>query len=256
MQGVSGHEPRPRVKPGVTTKGNDCNHRATRNFRNFARAGKAPAMSRLAIKICGLSTPDTLGAALKHGASHVGFVHFAKSPRHVDTERMAALTARVPAHVTPVAVLVDPDDALIAEVAAAGVRTVQLHGGESPERAAAIRARSGLTVWKALPVKTRADLEGGRAFAGAADMLLYDAKTPEGAALPGGMGLRFDWTLLSGFRPPLPWGLSGGLDPANVAEAIRITGAPLVDVSSGVESGPGIKDVDKIAAFCEAVRQC
>ena len=209
-------------------------------------------MSRIAIKICGLSAPDTIAAALSGGASHVGFVHFSKSPRHVEIDRMAALARSVPSHVTRVAVLVEPDDVLLSEIAP-HVDVLQLHGEESPERAAAIRARFGKTVWKAIPVKTRTDLAAGVAFAGAVDMLLYDAKTPKGADLPGGMGLRFDWDLLADFRPPLAWGLSGGLDPANVAEAIRITRAPLVDVSSGVESAPGIKDVDKITALCNAV---
>jgi phosphoribosylanthranilate isomerase len=212
-------------------------------------------MSRIAIKICGLSIPETVDAALKGGASHVGFVHFAKSPRHVEIGLLAALARQAPEHVSRVAVLVQPDDALLGAIAP-HVDVLQLHGEETPERAAAIRARFGKAVWKAIPVKTRADLGLGSAFAGAADMLLYDAKTPKGADLPGGMGLRFDWDLLAGFRPPAPWGLSGGLDPANVAEAIRITGAPLVDVSSGVESVPGVKDVDKIAAFCNAVSAC
>lgn len=213
------------------------------------------AMSRLAIKICGLSTPDTVGAALSGGADHVGFVHFAKSPRHVPVDRIATLTASVPGHVTKVAVLVDPDDGLLAMLAP-HVDAFQLHGTETPERSAAVRTRFGRAVWKAIPVKTRADIAAGSAFTGAADRLLYDAKTPKGADLPGGMGLRFDWTLLAGFHSSMPWGLSGGLDPANVAEAIRVTGAPLVDVSSGVESAPGIKDVDKIAAFCDAAFAC
>ncbi|MGK2910702.1 MAG: phosphoribosylanthranilate isomerase [Sphingobium sp.] len=210
-------------------------------------------MSRIVTKICGLSTPETLDAALKGGASHVGFVFFPKSPRHIDFDRAAGLVARVPTHVTSVAVMVDPNDEDLAQAVQSGVNAIQLHGHETPERVAAIRARFGLPLWKAISVKIRADLENGRAYKGAADFLLYDAKTPDGAALPGGMGLRFDWTLLSGFQPPLPWGLSGGLDPDSVAEAIAITRAPLVDVSSGVESAPGIKDVDKIAAFCKAV---
>lgn len=210
-------------------------------------------MSRLAIKICGLSTPDTVDAALKAGANHVGFVFFPKSPRHVDYDRATGLAARVPHHVTSVGVMVDPDDEALARVVQTGAKAIQLHGHETPERVAEIRARSGLHIWKAISVKTRADLDQGRAYVGVADFLLYDAKTPDGAALPGGMGLRFDWTLLRGFAPPLPWGLSGGLDPESVAEAVAITGAPLVDVSSGVESAAGIKDVDKIAAFCKAI---
>lgn len=211
-------------------------------------------MPRIAIKICGLSTPDTLDAALKGGASHAGFVHFAKSPRHVEVERLAQLAARVPDHVMKVGVVVDPDDALIEQLMQAGrLDALQLHGHEPPERLAAIRSRlPALKLWKAIPVKTASDIASAAAYAQLADLILFDAKTPDHADLPGGMGLRFDWNLLSGYRPVGPWGLSGGLDPANVAEAIRITRAPLVDVSSGIECAPGIKDVDKIAAFCKA----
>ncbi|OAN56378.1 phosphoribosylanthranilate isomerase [Sphingobium sp. TCM1] len=214
-------------------------------------------MSRLAIKICGLSTPETVGAAVRAGASHLGFVHFPKSPRHVEPEQMAALAAAVPAHVERIAVVVDPDDEQLTGLTRSGVLTAfQLHGKESAERAAAIRQRFGLPVWKAISVKTRADIDGASRYSGAVDRLLFDAKTPDGAALPGGMGLRFDWTLLCGLSIPSPWGLSGGLSIANVCEAIRVTGAPLIDVSSGVEDGPGIKSVDKITAFCKAVSAC
>jgi phosphoribosylanthranilate isomerase len=214
-------------------------------------------MSRVDIKICGLSTPETIDAAVRGGVSHVGFIHFGKSPRHVTVQRLAVLAPKVPGHVKKVGVMVDPDDALVeAIVAAGGLQVLQLHGREPAARVAQLRARTGLEIWKAIPVKTAADLDAGKAYAGAADMLLYDAKTPDGATLPGGMGQRFDWTLLTSHRPPLPWGLSGGLDADNVAEAIRLTGAPLVDVSSGVESAPGVKDVDKIAAFCKAVSRC
>ena len=211
-------------------------------------------MSRIAVKICGLSTPETLDAALKGGASHVGFVHFAKSPRHVEAERLAALAARVPGHVQKVGVVVNPEDAQIEQLMQAGrLDALQLHGSEPPERVAAIRARfPGLKLWKAIPVKTTADIASAARYADIADMILFDAKTPDHADLPGGMGLRFDWSLLSAYRATGPWGLSGGLDPDNVTEAIRITSAPLVDVSSGVESAPGIKDVDKIAAFLKA----
>ena len=211
-------------------------------------------MSRIAIKICGLTTPETLDAALKGGASHVGFVHFAKSPRHVEAERLAALSARVPGHVMKVGVVVNPDDAMIEMLMQAGrLDALQLHGSEQPQRIAAIRARfPALQLWKAIPVKTRADIASAVAYSGIADLILFDAKTPDHADLPGGMGLRFDWSLLSAYRATGPWGLSGGLDPANVAEAIRVTNTPLVDVSSSVESAPGIKDVDKIAAFCKA----
>lgn len=214
-------------------------------------------MPRVAIKICGVSTADAIDAALKGGASHIGFIHFAKSPRHLAPHLLAELAPKVPPSMKRVGVLVDPDDALIdALTAAADLQILQLHGKESPERAAQIARRTGLEVWKAISVKTAADLAAGSVYAGAVDMLLYDAKTPDKASLPGGMGQRFDWTLLSGYKPPLAWGLSGGLDADNVAQAIDMTGAPLVDVSSGVESAPGIKDVDKIAAFCKAVSQC
>lgn len=214
-------------------------------------------MSRLAIKICGLSTPDTVGAAVRAGASHIGFVHFAKSPRHVDAAQIAALAAIAPAHMEKVGVVVDPTDDLLVELTVGGALTaLQLHGKESPQRAAAIRQRFGLPVWKAISVKTRADIDAATAYVGAVDLLLFDAKTPDGATLPGGMGLRFDWTLLRGLSIPMPWGLSGGLSADNAAEAVRITDAPLIDVSSGAESAPGIKSVDKIMAFCKAVSAC
>ncbi|MES2045165.1 MAG: phosphoribosylanthranilate isomerase [Pseudomonadota bacterium] len=204
-------------------------------------------------KICGLSTPETLDAAIRGGASHVGFVFFPPSPRHVSRERAAQLAARVPGHVRRVGVFVDPDDATIEAATAAGhLDALQIHNS-SAARAAAIKARTGLEIWAAVAVKVRGDLDAARGFMGAADRILYDAKTPPGAALPGGMGVRFDWTLLEDFRHPLPWALSGGLDPLNVADAIGTTGATLVDVSSGVESAPGIKDVTKIAAFLDAV---
>jgi phosphoribosylanthranilate isomerase len=204
-------------------------------------------------KICGLSTPATLDAAVAGGASHVGFVFFAASPRNVGPELAAGLAARVPGHVRRVGVFVDPDDALLdAAVAAGRLDSIQLHS-TAPERVAEIRGRLRRDTWAAVPVKTGADLEAARGYVGAADRILYDAKTPAGAALPGGMGMRFDWTLLDGFAHPLPWALSGGLDAANVGEAIARTGARLVDVSSGVESVPGTKVASKITAFLAAV---
>jgi phosphoribosylanthranilate isomerase len=151
-------------------------------------------------------------------------------------------------------VFVDPDDALLeASIGAGQLQALQLHNS-SPARTAAIKARTGLDIWAAVAVKTRNDLAAAATFTGAADRILYDAKTPPSAALPGGMGVRFDWTLLQHFHHPLPWALSGGLDPLNVADAARITGATMVDVSSGVESAPGIKDVTKIAAFLDTVK--
>ncbi|WP_294329616.1 phosphoribosylanthranilate isomerase [uncultured Sphingomonas sp.] len=204
-------------------------------------------------KICGLSTPETLDAAVAGGASHIGFVFFPPSPRHLSFEKAQGLAARVPGHVGRVGVFVDPDDALLdAAIAAGRLDVIQLHK-VTPERAAAVKARTARGSWVAIAVKTRADLLPAAAFRGAADRLLYDAKAPESAKVPGGTGLRFDWTLLDGFAHPLPWILSGGLDAGNVGEAIRVTGAGLVDVSSGIEAAPGIKDVDKIAAFLKAV---
>lgn len=204
------------------------------------------------VKICGLSTADTLDAAIGGGASHVGFVFFAPSPRNLALEQAMALAARVPDRVARVGVFVDPDDTLIdAAVVAGRLDALQLHK-TAPGRVAAIGARTGLETWAAVAIKTARDLDQVRGFAGAADHILYDAKTPEGATLPGGMGVRFDWALLDGFRHPLPWALSGGLDAGNVAEAIRRTGATLVDVSSGVERAPGTKDPAKIAAFLKA----
>jgi phosphoribosylanthranilate isomerase len=203
-------------------------------------------------KICGLSTPGTLDAAVQGGAKQVGFVFFPPSPRNLGFDQARALAVRAPAHVEKIGVFVDPDDALLAAAIATGLDAVQLHK-VTPERAAVIRRR--IPVWAAVAVKTATDLAAAAPFAGAADRILYDAKTPDDAALPGGMGLRFDWTLLQRHRHTLPWALSGGLDSSNVAEAIRITGAGAVDVSSGVESAPGVKDVDKIAAFLKAVVQ-
>ncbi|MBN8807304.1 MAG: phosphoribosylanthranilate isomerase [Sphingomonas sp.] len=212
-------------------------------------------MSRVTAKICGLSTPKTLDAAIGGGASHVGFVFFPPSPRAVSFDVASGLAARVPDGIARVGVFVDPDNALVDQaVASARLDAIQLHQ-TAPERVVALRRR-GLEAWAVVAVKTRADLDRAAAYRGAADAILYDAKTPAGAALPGGMGVRFDWTLLDGFRHPLPWALSGGLDADNVADAARRTGARLVDVSSGVETAPGVKDVDKIAAFLKAVATC
>lgn len=205
-------------------------------------------------KICGLSDGATLDAAVAGGASHVGFVFFPPSPRHLPFDRASALATRVAAPVARVGVFVNPDDATVdAAIAAGRLDVLQLHK-TGPARAAALKQRTGLETWAAVAVKAREDLASAAHYVGAADRILYDAKTPDDAALPGGMGLRFDWRLLEGFAHPLPWLLSGGLDDANVAEAVGITGARLVDVSSGVERAPGIKDVDRIAAFLTAVR--
>ncbi len=205
------------------------------------------------VKICGLTTPETLDAALKGGASHVGFVFFAKSPRNLTPEKAAALAARVQSKAQSVGLFVDPTaddiDRIRAQV---HLDIIQLHGDETPAFVSRLRATSGLDVWKAIPVRTARDLAGAQAYLGAASLILYDAKPAEGADLPGGNGLRFDWELLRGHRHDIPWALSGGLDIGNITEAVRITGAPLLDVSSGVETAPGVKDVDKIAAFLKA----
>jgi phosphoribosylanthranilate isomerase len=205
------------------------------------------------VKICGLSTPETLDAALKGGASHVGFVFFAKSPRNVTPEWAAALAARVQGQAKIVGLFVDPSsDDIDRTRAQVGLDVIQLHGEEAPAAVSRVHMTSGLEVWKAIPVRTAADLKGAQAYRGAVSRLLYDAKPPAGSDLPGGNGLRFDWELLRSYNHPLPWALSGGLDAHNIAEAVRVTSAPLLDVSSGVESAPGVKDVDKIAAFLKA----
>ena len=208
------------------------------------------------IKICGISTAAALDAAVAARADHVGLVFFAPSPRNLSLNEAAQLGAQAAGRIGKVGLFVDADDRTIAEaVEAAGLDALQLHGRETPVQAARLRARHGLPVWKALAVTQRDDLRGMADYSGAADLILFDAKTPEGSALPGGQGLVFDWTLLSGYRGSVAWGLAGGLSADNVGEALRITQAPLVDVSSGVESAPGVKDVDRIAAFCKAARK-
>ncbi|MBC2662616.1 phosphoribosylanthranilate isomerase [Novosphingobium flavum] len=214
-------------------------------------AVSAPAV---AIKICGVTTPGAVDSAIRARADHVGFVFFPPSPRALTPREAATLGARAAGRIGRVGLFVDATDALIAEaVGAAGLDALQLHGEESPARAAELRARHGLPVWKAVPVASAADIDRAAAYLGAADLVLFDAKTPKGT-LPGGMGLAFDWSLLSGWRNRAPWGLAGGLAPGNVAEAVRLTGAPLVDTSSGVETAPGVKDPALIAAFCAAAR--
>jgi phosphoribosylanthranilate isomerase len=204
-------------------------------------------------KICGLSTPETVEAAVRFGARFVGFVTFPKSPRHISTETMRALGALVPKTVTRVGLFVDPDDALLDEKLATGaLDLLQLHGGETPERVAAIRQRIGKPVMKVIKVGGVTDVERGiAAYAGVVDRLMFD--TAEGT-LPGGNAKAFDWAFLSGRTVPVPWLLAGGLTPGNVAEAVRVTGAPIVDVSSGVEESRGVKSVALIRAFLDRVK--
>jgi phosphoribosylanthranilate isomerase len=251
------------------------------------------------VKICGLTTAETVDAALDAGADYLGFVLFPKSPRALTAEQAAALIGRARGRARTVALLVDPDDGLLDAVAALGPDLIQLHGRETPERVAEARARTGRPVIKALPVGSAADLEAAQAYS-AADHLMFDAQPPTTADRPGGHGATFDWGLLAsaaphppgpaGRAPPSPqpgrgedappctpppgrgeggarpaqpggrvrgdalWFLAGGLTPANVGEALRITRAPVADVSSGVESSPGVKDPALIAAFIRAVR--
>jgi len=207
------------------------------------------------VKICGLTTPQTVAASLDAGADMLGFVFFPKSPRHIAPESAAALAAPARGRARIVALTVDPDDAELDRIVAAlSPDLLQLHGRETPQRCAAIRARTGVGVMKALGVADSADLAVVPAYAAVCDRLLIDAKPPKGAALPGGNGVAFDWRLLDGFAPGAPWLLSGGLTAENVGQALRLTRAPGVDVSSGVESAPGVKDVEKIRAFARAAR--
>lgn len=211
-------------------------------------------MSRTVIKICGLITPETLDAAIKARAEYVGFNFYPPSPRYLSPRDAAALSARAEGRTQRVGLFVDASDETIAEfLAAARLDAIQLHGAETPERAAQVKARFGLPVWKALSIASEADVARANAYADAADLILFDAKTPKGT-LPGGMGLAFDWSLVANWKGPLAWGLAGGLTPENVAEAIGLTGAPLVDTSSGVETAPGVKDGARIAAFCASAR--
>ena len=207
------------------------------------------------IKICGLSTRDTLDAALEAGTDWVGFVRFPRSPRHVDLETGRRLSVQARGRARRVVLLVDPDDAAVAAaIEAIEPDLIQLHGRESPERVAAIRAATGRPVMKALGIAARRDLEAIPAYAAVADRLLLDAKAPSGADLPGGNGHSFDWDILAGAALPPGTMLSGGLTAANVAAALARTGLEAVDVSSGVESEPGVKDPEKIAAFVAAAR--
>jgi len=210
----------------------------------------------LTIKICGLKTPDALDAALDAGANLVGFVFFPPSPRHLGLEAARALAAQVRGRAGKVALTVNANDQTLYDIVEAlKPDMLQLHGTEPPERVAVVRSRFGLPVMKALPIATRADLSPIRSYAKVSDRLIFDARAPQEATRPGGLGKPFDWTLLQGLNPGVPYLLSGGLDATNVAEALRITRAPGVDVSSGVERAPGVKDPEKIRAFIHAARE-
>lgn len=213
-------------------------------------------MPDIRVKICGLSDAAGVRAAVAAGAGYVGFVFFAKSPRNVSVAQAASLALEVPPGVAKVALVVNADDSALDEITnAVPLDMLQLHGSESPERVAEIRGRYGLPVMKAVGIAGPEDMAAIDQYAAVADQLLIDAKPPKDADLPGGNGLAFDWRLLAGRKYwTRPWMLAGGLTPENVAEAIRLTGARQVDVSSGVESAPGVKDAAKIAAFCEAAQ--
>ena len=207
------------------------------------------------IKICGLKTPEALDAALAAGADLVGFVFFPASPRHVSFELAHALGRRARGRAQKVALSVDAgDEELAASIEALGPDLLQLHGKEPPDRVTAVRKRFGLPVMKALPIAERADLFPIRLYDTVADHLIFDARATDEATRPGGLGKSFDWRLLDALAVNVPFMLSGGLHAGNVAEALRITAAPSVDVSSGVERAPGEKDPDKIRAFVAAAR--
>jgi phosphoribosylanthranilate isomerase len=212
-------------------------------------------MSPLLVKICGLRTADALDAALEAGADMVGFVFFAASPRHIDLPTAQRLAKLVRGEARKVALTVDADDAELASIIdALKPDLLQLHGHETPARVRTIKARFGLPVMKAIAVESRQDLEAIEPYTVVADRLLFDARAPRDATRPGGLGRRFDWRLLERLDVELPFMLSGGLDASNVAEALRITRAPGVDVSSGVERAPGDKDPHRIHAFIQAAR--
>lgn len=207
------------------------------------------------VKICGLRDVASLQAAIDAGASYVGLVFFPKSPRNVSIDEAKVIAQAVPPGVAKVALVVDADNALLDQITAnVPLDILQLHGHETPERVSEIRARYGLPVMKAVGVADQSDLAALDTYARVADQILVDAKPPKDADLPGGNGLSFDWRLISGRRWPVPWMLAGGLTPETVGEAIALTGAAQVDVSSGVESAPGVKDAVRIAAFCAAAR--
>ncbi len=217
--------------------------------------GTALTMSLL-VKICGLSTAEALDAALGAGADMVGFVFFAPSPRHLAFDTARTLGRRVRARAQKVALTVDADDTLLERIVESlAPDLLQLHGREPPARVAALRQRFGLPVMKAIPIEARDDLAAATVYAAIADRLLFDARPAREATRPGGLGRSFDWHLLDSLDPGVPFMLSGGLDAGNVSEALRITRAAAVDVSSGVERTPGEKDPDKIRAFVRAARE-
>ncbi|MBZ9807219.1 MULTISPECIES: phosphoribosylanthranilate isomerase [unclassified Mesorhizobium] len=209
----------------------------------------------LDIKICGLKTDQAMAAALAGGASHVGFIFFAKSPRYVEPAEAGRLREAARGKALAVAVTVDANDAFLGEIIdRMRPDMLQLHGSETPERVAELKARYGLPVIKALPLSEAADLERIKPFVGVADRFLFDAKPPKGSELPGGNGVAFDWRILAGLDAGLDYMLSGGLNAANIGDALRLASPPGIDISSGVESAPGVKDPALIEQFFRAVK--
>lgn len=208
----------------------------------------------LIIKICGIKTLEMLDVAIDAGADMVGFVHFMRSPRHASIEEVATLISAARGRVQTCVLLVNPDNSCVAEVAALGPDWIQLHGPESPHRVAAIRAEAGVEIMKAVPIGSAEDVGHVAAFVDVADLILVDAKPPKGADRPGGLGETFDWALLKALDPSIAFMLSGGLTPQTVAEAIKTVRPYGVDVSSGVESAPGVKDKQLIEAFIRNAR--
>ncbi|MGM0559598.1 MAG: phosphoribosylanthranilate isomerase [Pseudomonadota bacterium] len=214
-------------------------------------------MSRPEVKICGINSPEAADAAARHGARYAGLVFYPPSPRSVDKAQAASLARHLPEGVLKVGLFVDPDDSQLDEILQhVPLDIIQLHGSEPPKRVAEIRSRHGRPVMKAVKVAKHEDLEQVAGYESAADMILFDAKAPKSMtnALPGGNALSFDWRLLAGRKGRLPWMLSGGLNADNLAEAVSISQAPAVDVSSGVEDSPGKKNPDLIRAFLEKAR--
>ena len=215
----------------------------------------SPTLPGVGVKICGLRRAEDVAAVASAGARYAGFVFFARSPRHLSLPQARALAREAPPGIAKVALTVDADDAALEAILAdVPIDILQLHGHETPQRVAHVRARFGLPVMKAVGIAAPEDLVELDAQMQAADMILVDAKPPRDAVLPGGNGLAFDWRLIAGRRWSVPWMLAGGLTPQTVAEAIRLTGACQVDVSSGVESAPGVKDPSLIAAFVAAAQ--
>lgn len=210
----------------------------------------------VSVKICGLNTPHSVQAVIDARADYTGFVYYPASPRHITLSQAASLKALLPANIQSVSVLVDPDDALLNEVAdVLKPSYMQLHGKESPQRVKAIRERvPAIKIIKAISIRTKEDIDAANLYTDCAHMLMFDAKAPESAKLPGGNGVSFDWNLLKGHHFALPWMLSGGLTTENIAEAVRQTGALIVDVSSGVEQKAGVKDAALIHAFVKAAK--